>query len=458
MKDKQWAGRFSGQMDLAMEDFNSSVHFDKRLFKHDIDVNIAWAGALLSAKVLTKTEHSQITSALKKIKEDIASGKAAIKKEHEDIHMNIEVLLTQKTGEAGKKIHTGKSRNDQVVTDIRLYMKEEISFILELVKSFQKTLLHLADKNLDVIMPGYTHTQRAQPVLFSHYLMAHFEMLGRDRQRLKQCLERSDIMSLGSAALGGSSYPIDRWALAKELGFKDISRNSIDAVSDRDFVAEFLADAAILMMHISRLAEEMVLWSSSEFKFIELADAYSTGSSIMPQKKNPDVAELSRGKTGRVYGDLFSVLTMLKGLPLSYNRDMQEDKEPLFDSIDTVKTVLLIMQKMVSTMKINEDNMKAAVETGWLTATDLADYIVEKGVPFRKAHEIVGKIVRYCVDNNKELYALSKKEFALYCDRIGQDVYDFITPESSINDKDIEGGTARSRVRSAIRLAKKELK
>ena len=458
MKDKQWGGRFSGEMDLAMEDFNSSVHFDGRLYKYDIDVNIAWAGALLGAKVLTKTEYSQIVSALKKIKEDIASGKSPIRKEHEDVHMNIEVLLTQKTGEAGKKIHTGKSRNDQVVTDARLYMKEEISFILQLIKNFQKTLLQMADKNLDVIMPGYTHTQRAQPVLFSHYLMAYFEMLGRDKQRLKECLARLDVMSLGSAALGGTSYPIDRWELAKELGFKDISRNSIDAVSDRDFVAEFLADASILMMHISRLAEEMVLWSSSEFKFIELSDAYSTGSSIMPQKKNPDVAELSRGKTGRVYGNLISVLTMLKGLPLSYNRDMQEDKEPLFDSVDTVKRVLVIMQKMISTMKINSENMKTAVETGWLTATDLADYIVEKGIPFRQAHEIVGKIVRYCIDNNKELYALSKKEFTQYCDKIGQDVYDFITPEISVNDKNIEGGTARNRVRSAIRLAKKELK
>jgi len=455
---KAWSGRFAMTMDETMEDFNSSLHFDKRLYKHDIEGSIAYAKGLLEAGIIKQSEHSLIVSGLKKIQAEIEAGKFEFKKEHEDVHMNIEAALTANIGEAGKKLHTGRSRNDQVVTDVRLYLKEETEKILLLIKNLQKTFVHLATVNIEVIMPGYTHMQKAMPVLFSHHMMAYFEMLKRDKERLQSCFERIDVLPLGSAALAGSSYPLNRKMIARALGFSDISKNSLDAVSDRDFVAEFISCISIMMMHLSRLSEEVVLWTTSEFGYIELSDKYSTGSSIMPQKKNPDIAELTRGKSGRVFGDLMTVLTVMKGLPLSYNRDMQEDKEPLFDAVDTAKACLEIVAKMISTMKINKDVMRNAVDKGWLTATDLADYLAKNGVPFREAHEIVGKIVKYCIDNNKEIYSLSKKEFQLFSDKIHQDVYDYIAPEYSINIKNIEGGTAKKQVIKAIAEAKLGLK
>ncbi|MCX5749531.1 MAG: argininosuccinate lyase [Candidatus Saganbacteria bacterium] len=458
MKSAARSGRFSTEINMTLEDFNSSVHFDRRLYKQDIALNIAYAKALLGAKVLKQKETSQIISSLKKIEKEIESGKTLFKKEYEDIHLNIETILTQKIGEAGKKIHTGRSRNDQVSTDMRMYLKEETAFIMELIKNFQKTLLKIAEESLGAIMPGYTHLQRAQPILFSHYIMAYYEMLFRDRERLAECLKRMDVMPLGSAALAGTSYRIDRKKLAKDLKFKSISRNSIDAVSDRDFVIEFLACISILMVHLSRLSEEIVLWTSSEFKFMDLSDSYATGSSIMPQKKNPDVAELTRGKTGRVFGDLMAILTVMKGLPLAYNRDMQEDKERLFDGIDTVKAVLIIMEEMLKTTKINAAKMHEATEKGCLTATDLADYLVGKGLPFRKAHEVTGEIVRYCVDNRLDLYQMSKKDLKKFCDRIGEDIHDHLTIENSVNSRDIIGGTARRQVQFAIRAAKVEMR
>lgn len=458
MKKKAWSGRFTKPMDSSLEDFNSSVHFDKRLYKQDIEGSIAYAKALLKAKVLKSSECSSIISALNKIEKDIDAGKAVFKKEHEDIHMNIETLLTTAVGEAGKKIHTGRSRNDQVVTDLRMYLKEEIGDLIELIRQMSKVLVRMADDNIDAIMPGYTHMQKAQPVLFSHYLMAYYQMLKRDSDRLKDCHKRTDILPLGSAALAGTSYPLDRKLMARLLGFKNISKNSIDAVSDRDFCIEFLSDCAIIMMHLSRLSEEIVLWSSGEFRFIELSDAFSTGSSIMPQKKNPDAAELTRGKSGRVFGSLMALLAVMKGLPLSYNRDMQEDKERIFDTVDTVKSCLKIITAMLNTVKVDAKRMFAATEKGCLTATDLADYLVKKGIPFRKAHEITGNIVRYCIDNGQDLYQLSSKDFKKFCDRIGEDIHDFLTIEHSINSRNILGGTAQKQVAGAIREAKEELK
>lgn len=457
MKKKAWSGRFNLAMDEMVEDFNSSVHFDKRLYKQDIQGSIAWAKALLKAGMLKQVEYSEIISALSKIEKEIKAGKIEFKKEHEDVHMNIENLLTRRIGEAGKKIHTGRSRNDQVVTDVRMYLKEEIVLITQLVLQFQKTIIHLADKHIDSVMPGYTHLQKAQPILFSHYLMAYYEMFKRDMERLEECFERVDVLPLGSAALAGTSYDLNRKLLARELDFGDISRNSIDAVSDRDFVIEFISNCSIIMMHLSRLSEEIVIWTTSEFKYLELSDAYATGSSIMPQKKNPDVAELTRGKSGRVYGHLMAILTVMKGLPLAYNRDMQEDKEQLFDSIDTVKACLKIMNNLIKTMKVNESKMLSATEKGCLTATDLADYLVQKGLPFRMAHEVTGRIVRFCVDTDKDIYQMSRRDFQNYCDKIEEDVHDYITISHSLDSRNVVGGTAKKQVKNAIDEAKKEL-
>ena len=458
MARKAWSGRFNMPMDQTLEDFNSSVHFDKRLYKQDIKGNRAYAKALLEAKILKQAEYAQIITGLNKIEKEIEEGKLTFKKENEDVHMNIEAFLTEKIGEAGKKIHTGRSRNDQVVTDVRGYLKEEIINIKGALRAFQKTILKLAEEHLDVIMPGYTHLQKAQPILFSHHLMAYYEMFRRDSERLSGCYERTDVMTLGSAALAGTSIPINRKMIAKELGFSQISRNSIDAVSDRDFVMEFLADCAIIMVHLSKLAEEVILWATSEFKYLELSDAFATGSSIMPQKKNPDVAELTRGKSGRVFGNLMAVLTVMKGLPLAYNRDMQEDKERLFDTVDTVKACLKIMNDMIKASKVNESRMMDAAEKGCLTATDLADYLAQNGVPFRQAHEITGKIVRYCMDNGKDLYQLSNKDLQKYSDKIKEDIHDHLTVEHSVMSRQTYGGTAKDMVWKAIKEAKAELK
>jgi argininosuccinate lyase len=371
--------------------------------------------------------------------------------------MNVEAALIAKTGDIGKKIHTGRSRNDQVATDCRMYVKEEADNIVVALKRVQKTLVDLADKNIKVIMPGYTHMQRAQPILFSHHLMAYYEMFQRDKARFLAVKERADVLPLGSGALAGAAFGLDRELMAKELGFARISRNSLDAVSDRDFVVDFLAAASLLMVHFSRLAEELIIWSTFEFNFIELSDRYTTGSSIMPQKKNPDIAELTRGRSGRVFGSLVGILTVLKGLPLAYNRDLQEDKEGLFDAVDTIKAVLGIFPDMLETMKVNAEVTSAATRKGFLTATDLAYYLVRHGVAFREAHEIVGKIVAYCSESNMQLEYLSLQQLKQFCDKFTYDVTRILSAESSIANRDLPGGTAGNRVKEAIKRARKEL-
>lgn len=458
MAKKAWGGRFTAPTDQSLEEFGSSIGFDKRLYRQDIEGTRAYAKALLKARILKQTEFSQISAALTKIEKDISEGKIKFAKHHEDVHMNIEMLLTERVGEAGKKIHTGRSRNDQVATDLRMYLREEILAIQVLLKQFQKTLVKLAEEYIDISMPGYTHMQKAQPVLLSHHLMAYYQMFKRDRQRFEECFARVNVLPLGSAALAGTGYDIDRKLIARQLEFASISKNSLDAVSDRDFAIEFASVSSICMMHLSRMAEELILWATSEFKFIELADEFSTGSSIMPQKKNPDIAELVRGKTGRVYGDLFALLTIMKGLPLAYNRDMQEDKERVFDAADTLKPSLVMMEKLLKTATIKDVNMFQATEKGCLTATDLADYLVRKGVPFRSAHEITGNIVRHCVETGRDLFQLSSKDYKKFCDKITEDIHDHLTVEASIARRDVTGGTARNQVVSAIREAKEELK
>ncbi len=456
MAKKLWSGRFKGEMSKSAEKFTSSIDFDKRLYREDITGSIAWANALKRAKVITAAEANKIIKGLKVILAGIEKGTIRLKKELEDIHMNIESLLTKKIGEAGGKLHTGRSRNDQVATDLRLYLKKEIEVILKIISVLQKGLIKTAEDNISVIMPGYTHMQQAQPILFSHYIMAYFEMLERDKERFLDSLKRIDVMPLGSGALAGCAYPIDRAVLAKELGFKKISLNSLDAVSDRDFVAEVLFCISIAMMHLSRFCSELIIWSSSDYGFIEIGDAYTTGSSLMPQKKNPDVAELVRGKTGRVYGDLVSILTVMKGLSLTYNRDLQEDKEPLFNSIDTLLASLGIFSEMLSSLKINAKAMKDAVKNT-VVATDLADYLVGKGMPFRSAHETAGKIVAYCERSGKDIGDLSLWEFRKFSDLIGEDIYKSITIEKSIEARDVIGGTATKQVLRAIADAKKRV-
>jgi len=454
---KPWAGRFREPMAKSAEQFSSSVHFDCRLFKQDITQNIAYARSLFKARILSGVECKKIIRALEEILKDFKAGRIKLKIELEDVHMNIETILIEKVGDMGKKLHSGRSRNDQVATDTRMYIKYEISEIIALVRKMQNTLVNLAEDNLKVIVPGYTHMQRAQPILFAHHLMAYYEMLERDRLRLLFAHQAADVMPLGSGALAGTNFDIDREGLAKELGFSRISRNSMDAVSDRDFVIDFLSAASVLMLHLSRFSEELIIWSTYEFAFIELSDQYTTGSSIMPQKKNPDIAELSRGKSGRTFGNLMSILTIMKGLPLAYNRDMQEDKEALFDSIDTLKAVLPIFEEMIKTMKINQEQMVKSVKKGFLTATDLAYYLVRREVPFREAHKIVGKIVAYCEDSNMELEYLSLPQLKQFSDAFSYDVTRILSSESSVISKDIFGGTAPNQVKEAIKHARKNL-
>lgn len=456
-KKKPWSGRFSESTSALAEQFSSSIHYDVRLYEQDILQSIAYAKALVKAEVLSGAESKKIIIALEQIKREIGNGKATLKTELEDIHMNVEAFLIEKVGEIGKKLHAGRSRNDQVATDCRMYVKVEIVEIVKLINRFQSVLLDMAEKHIKVMLPGYTHMQRAQPVLLAHHFMAYYEMLQRDKERFQNAAESADVMTLGSGALAGTGFDIDRDQLADELGFSKISKNSIDAVSDRDFVAVFIFAASLLMSHLSRFSEELVIWSSYEFDFIELSDKYTTGSSIMPQKKNPDIAELCRGKTGRVYGDLVTILTVLKGLPLSYNRDLQEDKEPLFNSIDTIKSVLTIYAEMLSTMGVNAEIMTAAVRKGFLTATDLAYYLVRKGIPFREAHEVVGKIVAYCEESNMQLEYLSLQQLKQFSSVMTYDVTRILSAESSIANRDMPGGTASARVKEAIKRARKEL-
>ncbi|BET59998.1 argininosuccinate lyase [Geobacter sp. 60473] len=452
--EKLWGGRFSEPTDQFVEEFTASIDFDKRLYHQDIRGSIAHARMLGKQGILPMAEVEKIVAGLQEVLARIEAGKFDFSVALEDIHMNIEARLTEKIGEAGKRLHTGRSRNDQVALDIRLYLRDEIVEVSAYLDMLVDSLIYQAEANLGVIMPGYTHLQTAQPILFSHHMMAYVEMFTRDKGRMEDCLRRMNVLPLGAGALAGTTFPIDREHVAELLDFPSVTRNSLDSVSDRDFALEFMGASSILMMHLSRFSEELILWSTSEFKFVELTDSFCTGSSIMPQKKNPDVPELVRGKTGRVYGNLMALLTVMKALPLAYNKDMQEDKEPLFDTIDTVKGSLKIFADMVREMRINAGNMRAAAAKGFSTATDVADYLVRQGMPFRDAHEVVGKTVAYCIANGKDLPDLTMDEWQGFSDKIGEDIFDAITLEASVNARVATGGTALERVKAEIERAK----
>jgi len=452
---KPWAGRFREKTSKIVESFTESISFDFRLWKYDIEGSIAHTKMLSKQGIITKEDSEKIMRGLGEIARDIEAGRFMFREGIEDIHMNIEAALIKKTGDVGGKLHTARSRNDQVALDLRLYLRAETKEITSLIKKFRKTLLNIATKHLNSLMPGYTHLQRAQPVLLSHHILAYVEMLQRDIERLKDALKRINMLPLGSCAVAGTTLPIDRIYVAKLLGFEGISQNSIDAVSDRDFAIEFLSSIAILIMHLSRFAEEIILWATEEFRFIELPDAFATGSSIMPQKKNPDVAELVRGKTGRVYGNLLSLLTVMKGLPLSYNRDLQEDKLPVFDTVDTVKSCLIVLNEMLPVIKFNTKRMHETAGDAYSTATDIAEYLVKKGLSFRKAHEITGKIVLYCIKENKQFRELSINEFRKFSPLIEKDIYSHIEIEDSVKSKMSKGGTSPDEVRRQIRRLRK---
>ena len=451
---KPWAGRFTETTDRFVEEFTASVNFDKRLYRHDIAGSLAHARMLEHVGVLSAAECEAIVKGLQDIQAEIERDDFAWSLSLEDVHMNIEARLTERIGIAGKKLHTGRSRNDQVATDIRLYLRDEIDMLDQELRRLQAALLEVAEREADTILPGFTHLQVAQPVTFGHHLLAWFEMLVRDRERLRDCRRRVNVMPLGAAALAGTSYPIDRAYTAKLLGFDAVAENSLDAVSDRDFAIEFTAAAALVMTHLSRFSEELILWASAQFDFVNLPDRFCTGSSIMPQKKNPDVPELVRGKSGRVNGDLVALLTLMKGQPLAYNKDNQEDKEPLFDSIDTVKACVRAYADMVPTIEAKRDNMYRAALSGYATATDLADYLVGKGVPFRDAHEVVGKAVRYGIERNQDLAAMELAELQQFSSVIGEDVFQVLSLEGSVALRDHLGGTAPRQVRAAIERAR----
>ncbi|MAD01243.1 argininosuccinate lyase [Pseudomonas abyssi] len=448
--NQSWGGRFSEPVDAFVARFTASVDFDRRLYKHDIQGSIAHATMLAKVGVLTEAERDAIIEGLNAIRGDIEAGQFDWRVDLEDVHMNIEAKLTERIGITGKKLHTGRSRNDQVATDIRLWLREEIDVILGELIRLQTGLLDQAERHNAVIMPGFTHLQTAQPVTFGHHLLAWFEMLQRDRERLIDCRKRVNRMPLGSAALAGTTYPIDRSITCELLGFEAISGNSLDGVSDRDFAIEFCAAAALAMMHLSRFSEELVLWTSAQFNFIALPDRFCTGSSIMPQKKNPDVPELVRGKSGRVYGHLMGLLTLMKSQPLAYNKDNQEDKEPLFDAVDTLRDSLRAFADMIPAIEPKVEAMREAALRGFSTATDLADYLVRKGIPFRDCHEIVGHAVKYGVDSGKDLAEMSLEELRRFSDQIEQDVFEVLTLEGSVNARDHIGGTAPAQVLAAV--------
>jgi argininosuccinate lyase len=449
-------GRFSKPADKLAAQYTSSLSFDRRLYKQDIAGSTAHAKMLAKQGIISREDADAIIGGLAEIRAEIEGGNFAFKPEMEDIHMAIESRLIEKIGDAGRKLHTARSRNDQVALDMRLFTREAIADIIKALKALQSALLDVAEANIKVIIPGYTHLQAAQPVLLAHHHLAYFEMLERDIARFINCAERVDVLPLGSGALAGVAYDIDREFVAKELGFGQISKNSLDAVSDRDFVLEFEAAAGVAMMHLSRLAEEIILWSSAGFGFIALDDAYATGSSIMPQKKNPDVAELARGKTGRVYGHLVALLTTMKGLPLAYNRDMQEDKEGFFDTVDTLLTTLAVFTGMIRTLKVNPENTLKAAGLGYILATDLADYLVKKGMAFRAAHDTVGKLVKYAAGKGKTLGELDIKEYKKFSPQFGKDVLD-IDLSSSLAARDVIGGTAPGQVKKALAKARRLL-
>ena len=453
-----WEGRFSKNLDKRTNDFNSSIKFDYKLYKEDISGSIAHAKMLAKQNIIQKEDEEKIIFGLNSILKDIESSNLEFDPNAEDIHMFIESELTKRIGNSGKKLHTARSRNDQVALDVRMYLKKQNLEIIKNLKKLITTLIFKAKENTETIMPGYTHMQRAQPITFAHHLMAYAEMFKRDIERLNETYTRTDICPIGSCALAGTTYNLDREFEAKELGFSKVSANSLDGVSDRDFIIELLSDISIIMMHLSRISEEIILWSSWEFKFIELDDSFSTGSSIMPQKKNPDITELIRGKTGRVYGNLMGMLTVMKGTPLAYNKDMQEDKDLIFDAIDTVNLSLSTINPLIDTMLVLKENMKAGAEKGFINATDCADYLVEKGIPFRDAYKIVGNIVKYCIQNNTTLEKLDIKTYKEFNDCFEEDIYNAVDLMNCVNKRDVIGGPSKRQVEFQIAKFEKWLK
>lgn len=454
---KLWGGRFTKQTDQLVEEYTASITFDKELAEEDIEGSLAHVTMLGKCGILPAEDVEKIKDGLLQVQAMIRRGELEYTIQNEDIHMNIEKTLIDLIGPVGGKLHTGRSRNDQVATDMHLYLRKRVVEFVGLLIKLQEALLEKAKANLDTIIPGYTHLQRAQPILFAHHLMAYVSMFQRDLERLQDSYKRVDMLPLGAGALAGTTFPIDRHFVAEQLGFGRVYENSLDAVSDRDFILEFLSNASMIMMHLSRFSEEMVLWSSTEFAFIELDDAFCTGSSIMPQKKNPDVAELVRGKTGRVYGNLFGLMTVLKSLPLAYNKDMQEDKEGMFDTVRTLQGALQLFAPMVSTMKVNTERMRQAVNQDFSNATDIADYLVNKGLPFRQAHEVIGKTVLYCIQNKKYLLDMSIEEFKTFSELFESDIYAVLQPEQVVNARNVFGGTASNQVSEAIGRAEQVL-
>ncbi len=454
---KLWGGRFSKSTDALVDDFNSSIRFDARMYAQDIKGSMAHANMLGKQGIIDKSDSELIVKTLSEILKEIEDGRIEFEIDAEDIHMNIEKILISKIGDVGKRLHTGRSRNDQVALDIRMYLRDECDNLSAMLKNLQKTILTLAENNIDTIMPGYTHLQKAQPITLAHHVMAYFEMFKRDTQRLTDCRKRINVMPLGSGALAGTTYNLDREFVCEQLGFDSITQNSLDGVSDRDFVCELAFCLSMIMMHLSRFSEEIILWSSHEFSFIELDDAFSTGSSIMPQKKNPDVAELARGKTGRVYGSLMGLLTVMKGLPLAYNKDMQEDKEQIFDALDTVKMCLPVFSNMLATMNVKKESMLKGAKGGFTNATDVADYLVKKGLPFRDAHAVVGKMVAYCIEKDTVIDALSLDEFKEFSSIFEDDIYTAISLDTCVNQRKLTGGPAKETMQKIITKYKGEL-
>lgn len=457
MSNRLWGGRFEAETDELVERLGESVSIDARLALWDIRASIAHARMLGDCKIIPKPEAKKIVAGLRAIAREIGAGKFRWDTKLEDVHLNIESALTRRIGAAGKRLHTARSRNDQVATDVRLWARDQIDAIVALLRDAQRALVDLAETHIDAVMPGYTHLQHAQPVLLAHHLHAYIEMFRRDEERFGQLRARVNVLPLGSAALAGTSYPIDRERVARELGFDRISENSMDAVSDRDYLVEFCSNSALIMAHLSRLSEDLILWSSSEFGFVEIGDAFTTGSSIMPQKKNPDVAELVRGKTGRVYGDLIALLTLLKGLPMTYNRDLQEDKEPVFDASDTVQLCLAVVTRMLPSIRVDRDAMIESTRKGYIEATDLADYLVGKGMAFREAHEVVGELVLSCVKSGRRLADLSLAELKKGSSLFERDVTALFDAVNLAKRRNTPGGTAPSRVRAALKRARKRL-
>lgn len=449
-----WEGRFKKELDSRTNDFNSSIRFDSRMYKQDLEGSMAHAKMLAKQGIISQEDKEKIVEELSKMLEEVKTGKLEIDMQAEDIHMFFESELTKRIGQTGKKLHTARSRNDQVALDIRMYLKDEIQNLKSLLKELIDIFVKKAEENLETVMPGYTHLQRAQPVTFAHHLMAYVEMFKRDIDRLNDCYKRTNIMPLGSCALAGTTYNLDREFVKEELGFYDITKNSIDGVSDRDFCIELASDISMIMMHLSRFSEEVVMWCSWEFKFVELDDAFSTGSSIMPQKKNPDITELIRGKTGRVYGDLTTLLTVLKGLPLAYNKDLQEDKEAIFDAIDTADICIKTLIPMVDTMKVLKENMKKAAQKGFINATDCADYLVRKGMPFRDAYKITGKLVAYCIENDKTLDTLTIEEYNNLSELFDSSIYESIDLMNCVKLRNVPGGPAPEQVKKHIEIIK----